>query len=91
MPSPHEPRSEVARLLAQISSEYEAAQRGFSGLAQGTSQHQFITKRMERVGELHSRLHNLLGDEAIALVVAQLDHTTQVNKECVEDGKQQEA
>jgi hypothetical protein len=72
----HEQRSEVVRLLTQIDSEYEAAQRGLSGLAQGISKHQFITRRMERIGELHSQLHSLVGDEAMALIAAQVDQIT---------------
>ncbi len=68
MPGTHEQRSEVARLLAQINEEYEAAQRGLAGLAQGISQHQFITRRMERIGEFHSQLHSILGSEAMALI-----------------------
>jgi hypothetical protein len=70
----HEQGSEVARLLAQIRNEYEAAHQGLSGLAQGSSQHQFITKRMERIGELHSQLHEILGDEAMALIARQLEN-----------------
>ncbi len=66
--------SEVARLLAQIDREYEAAQQGLSGLSQGTSQHQFINSLTERIGMLHSQLHNLVGDEAIALISAQSAH-----------------
>lgn len=77
MPDPQEQRSEVARLLAQINSEYEAAQRGLSGLAQGISQHRFITIRMERIGELHAQLRSLVGDEAMTLINAQLDHATE--------------
>lgn len=77
MPDPQEQRSEVARLLAQINREYEAAQLGLSGLAQGISQHRFITIRMERIGELHAQLRNLVGDEAMALITAQLDHATE--------------
>jgi hypothetical protein len=76
MQSLPEQHSEVARLLAQIRDEYEAAHQGLSGLAQGSSQHQFITKRMERIGELHSQLQELLGDEAMALIAVQLDHVT---------------
>ncbi len=48
--------SEVARLLAQIREEYEAAERGLSGLTQGTSKHEFVTKKMENMGKLHSQL-----------------------------------
>ncbi|HZS75303.1 MAG TPA: hypothetical protein VFA41_01710 [Ktedonobacteraceae bacterium] len=62
-------KSEVARLLAQISAEYEAAQRGLSGLAYGVSQHQFITARMENMGQLHHKLQSIVGDEATAMVV----------------------
>ncbi len=39
-----ENQSKVASLLNQIRSEYEAAQRGLSGLSQGTGQHAFIVK-----------------------------------------------
>lgn len=67
-----EQRSEVARLLAQISSEYEAAQRGLFGLAAGYSQHDFITKRMETMSQLHEQLHDLVGDAAIAMIAEQL-------------------
>jgi len=62
-------RSEVARLLDQIREEYESAMRGLSGLAQGTSRHSFITTRMENMGKLQTQLDELIGDNAIALVV----------------------
>jgi hypothetical protein len=62
-------RSEVARLLAQMRDEYEAAVRGMSGFSQGTSRHCFITARMENMSRLHSQLNELVGDNAIALVV----------------------
>jgi hypothetical protein len=69
----HEQRSEVARLLSQISAEYEAAQRGLSGLAYGTARHEFITARMENMGQLHTELHSLVGDAAIAMIADQLN------------------
>ena len=69
----HEQQSEVARLLAQINQEYEAARQGLSGLAQGIGQHRFITKRMEQIAELHSQLRNLVGDEAMVLITRELD------------------
>ena len=69
----NEQRSEVARLLAEIRAEYEAAQRGLSGLAQGTSQHEFITTRMENMGQIHTQLHALVGDTAIAMIADQLN------------------
>ncbi len=65
--------SEVARLLTQISAEYEAAQRGLSGLAYGTSQHEFITARMENMGQLHNQLRSIVGEDAIALVAETLN------------------
>lgn len=68
-----EQRSEVARLLEQISVEYEAAQRGLSGFAYGASQHEFITARMENMGRIHSQLHSLVGDAAIAMIAEQLN------------------
>lgn len=69
----HEQRSEIARLLSQISDEYEAAQRGLSGLSYGVSQHDFITARMENMGQLHNQLQSIVGDAAIALIADQLN------------------
>ena len=66
--------SEVTRLLAQIRSEYEAAQRGLSGLARGTSKHVFITKKMENMGKLQADLESLVGKEAsLVLLIDQLN------------------
>ena len=70
-----EQRSEVAQLLAQISAEYEAAQQGLSGLSMGTSRHDFITARMENMGRIHTQLHTLVGDAAIAMIADQLNRT----------------
>lgn len=70
-----EQRSEVARLLSQINEEYEAAQRGLTGLACGVSQHEFITARMERMGQLHSQLYSIVGDTAIAMIADTLNNT----------------
>jgi len=66
--------SEVARLLLRISQEYEAAQRGLTGLAFGTSKHEFITAKMEHMGQLHSELQSIVGEEAIALIVDTLEN-----------------
>ena len=68
-----ENQSEVARLLAQIGMEYEAAQRGLTGLASGTSNHQFITARMERISDLHTSLQVLVGESATALLAEHLE------------------
>jgi hypothetical protein len=65
--------SEVARLLAQICEEYEAAERGLSGLALGTSKHEFVTKKMENMGKLQLQLGELVGDmPSIALIAEHL-------------------
>ena len=73
----HDQQSEVARLLSQISAEYEAAQRGLMGLTYGMSQHDFITARMENMGQIHSQLQLLVGDTAIAMIADQLNTTSQ--------------
>jgi len=64
--------SEVAHILKQIREEYEAAQRGFTGFAY-TSQHAFITARMEHMSDLQSQLQDLIGDIAIPMVADQLN------------------
>ena len=61
--------SEVARLLTQISAEYEAAQRALNGFAYGTAKHDFINARMENLGQLHSQLQTIVGDVAISMIV----------------------
>ncbi len=66
-------KSEVARLLAQISAEYEAAERGLRGLSLGSARHDFITARMEQMSQLHTELRAFVGDDAITLVAQQLD------------------
>jgi hypothetical protein len=70
----HEQRSEVMRLLAQITEEYKAAQNGLTGLASGTARHDFITARMENMGQLHSQLQTIVGDAAIAMIAAELQN-----------------
>lgn len=66
-------QSDVARLLARISIEYEAAERGLHGLTAGTLRHEFIIRKMERMSELHRELQTLVGDSAIALVAVELE------------------
>ena len=64
-------KSEVARIKREIEQDYQAAQQGMHGLAQGTSQHQFITVRMQRMGELHERLEGLVGKEEAAKILTE--------------------
>jgi hypothetical protein len=68
--------SEVARLLARFRAEYEAAQWGFSGLAFGTSQHKFITAKMENMWKVHAELHDLVGDTAMAMIAEDLNQVS---------------
>ncbi len=74
----HEQRSTVARLLAQISEEYEAAQRGIADLTSGNAQIAQIAQstcipaRMENVGQLHSQLQTIVGSAASAMIAREL-------------------
>jgi hypothetical protein len=69
--SEHEPKSEVARLRLQIRLEYEAAMRGLCGLAQGTAQHAFITRRMENMAVYHESLKELVGEHEASKMLAE--------------------
>ncbi len=64
-------KSEVAQQLEQIKQQYEAAQRGLSGLAQGTARHAFITAKMKRMGQIHEELQRLVGPEQAIRLVAE--------------------
>lgn len=66
-----ENKSEVARLMRQIQMEYEAAQQGLSGLA-AVSRHDFITARMENIGEHHVALQQLIGEQKAIHFLAQV-------------------
>jgi hypothetical protein len=74
-PEPEELGSAVKRLLEIIDLEYRAAQQGLYGLAAGTSQHDFITKRMEGIEHMRERVIDLVGDEdeANRMVMEQLE------------------
>jgi|SRR5579859_7564108 len=58
-------KSEVARIMQEIDTEYESAMRGMQGLAQGTARHEFITKRMENMAKHLIELGKNLGDDAV--------------------------
>jgi hypothetical protein len=53
--------SEIANIRKNIANEYMAARWGLSGLAYGTSKHQFITARMERMEQNCETLQTLVG------------------------------
>jgi len=63
-----EPGSEVAQILAQISAEYQAAQRGMGDFAYGAAKHEFISARMAHMGRLHVELQSIVGESAIAMI-----------------------
>ena len=64
-----ENHSEVARLLEQISAEYQAAQYGLYGLSSGGARHDFIAARTETIGKYHEELVDLVGsDQAISII-----------------------
>lgn len=56
-------QSEVARIREQIELEQQAAWLGLYGLAQGTSQHEFINAKMERIWVLRDTLVPLVGED----------------------------
>lgn len=73
--------SEVARLRRQIRLEYEAAQRGLTGLAEGSAQHAFITRKMENMEMCYSMLKNLIGEsQATQVLTETLEHINHEEK-----------
>jgi hypothetical protein len=71
--------SEIARLMAEIDLQYQAAQYALSGQAVGIAQHQFITARLERIESARQELVELTGDEdqANQLVITQMEKSAQ--------------
>ena len=68
MPESRKNKSEVARILEQISLEYEAAHRMMHDFAAGAGKHEFIATRMANMGNLHGELKKIVGDSAIEMV-----------------------
>ena len=66
------PHSEVALLRKKILEEYEAMERGLTGLARGTAQHAFIDARMRRVDMYHEQLMHYVGETEANLTVCEL-------------------
>lgn len=62
--------SEIARLLAQIDLEYEAAKRVLEGFAV-IARHDFITTRYNNVGIIHDQLAKYVGEEEANKIVCQ--------------------
>ncbi|GCE05839.1 hypothetical protein [Dictyobacter aurantiacus] len=64
--------SEVALLRKKILEEYEAMERGLTGLASGTAKHAFIDARMRRVDRYHDQLTQYVGETEATLTVCEL-------------------
>ncbi len=75
-------QSEIAQIKQQIEAEQESARRALHSSAYGAAQHRFITARMERMGILHSRLKDLVGEAEAAKMLAE-----SMGKEGNNDGK----
>jgi hypothetical protein len=66
---PQQKNSEVARLMAQIEAEHEAAQQGLQGVADGTAKHRFIMAHMGRMWSLKAELSREVGEkEALTMI-----------------------
>jgi hypothetical protein len=76
-------QSEVAYIRQKIVLEYEAAQRGLSGLAQGVAIHAFITKRMENIAASHEALKTLVGEQKATQIIVEV--LEQVSSESEQD------
>ncbi len=69
MSTVRENRSEVAQLLDRISQEYQSAYNGLHAFSSGNARHDFITSKMNNVGKLHTQLQEIVGDQAMGLIV----------------------
>ena len=67
-------QSQVAKLLAQIEDEYLAGRRALHASSAGSPRHQFLCAKMERMGQLHEQLGEIVGDPmaAMELIAEQL-------------------
>jgi predicted metallo-beta-lactamase superfamily hydrolase len=66
----HEHQSEITRLRQRLAEEYEAAQRGLSGLVSDSATHQFVTQHMDRTDTYHETLQRLVGEQEATHIVA---------------------
>jgi hypothetical protein len=67
-------RSQVAALLAHIENEYVAGRRAIHESSCGSSRHQFLSAKMERMSQLHVQFGEIVGDPmaAMELIAEQL-------------------
>lgn len=71
-------QSEVAQLLSEIEEANNAAYRALYEFASGTARHEFISTRMQRIGELGDQLLSVLGPQAIPLIVEAMEQSPSV-------------
>jgi hypothetical protein len=64
-------KSELAFLMAQFEAERQAAEWALTGLASNVSKHEFITARMERMGQIQGQLAPLIGDDEAGRMVVE--------------------
>lgn len=55
--------SELARLLRKIDLEAHAAWNGLYDFTQGSSKQAYISERLQRLGQYHQQLQNLVGKQ----------------------------
>lgn len=68
-------QSEVSRLKAEIELENAACRYALNAPSLGVARHSFITRKMERMGELHEELKKWIGEEKTAkFVVKTMNH-----------------
>lgn len=68
-------KSEVARIKAQIELENAACRYALNAPSLGVAKHSFITRKMERMGELHEELKTRIGEGKTArFIVKTMNH-----------------
>ncbi len=65
-------KSEVARLREQIRLELESSQRGLNGLSSGSTRHEFISAKYDRLGALQEELSQFVGEEGALQTIIDL-------------------
>jgi hypothetical protein len=83
-----ENKSEVARLMEQIRAEHESAQRGLTGIAEGTAKHLFINAHMERMWALKDELGKEVSDAEALMLICRVLLGTDEENETGEESKQ---
>jgi len=63
--------SEVARLRQQIELESQAAFSALYGLSQGSSRHETINAKLERIGQIQEELAAIVGSERATQIIVE--------------------